>query len=499
MSVAEGPVAATGVTAPPYEAALAISGLQWQSRLAHNGRVSLSQPEVHIGILSNNDVVLSDRKASRLHAAIRWTPVGYVIQDLQSQHGTFVDGHQITQPTLLVPGQRIRIGDTELTFEQAVGPPPTGAPSRMQQWLMLQRGKKYWLIFVVGVVSFLISAAVINIKPLEYSNLIPMLLFLGASVVPVAFVAFCYEEGAFVDMPPTTVALAFLSGGILAAVLIIPLEVLLLNGNPPAIITALVAGVVEETLKAGAVVWLLRDPRLRSELDGLVLGAAAGMGYAAIETAGYGFGLLGFINGIGQALQTSNCVADPTPCFTAGVAQMEQVLMLRGLLAMFGHGVWTAILCAAIWRERGTATFRLTGGVVLAWTISVCLHWMWDFIGFSSTSNAIYFVMVIVIGIPGLLVLRFFIKEAVARAKLGPLAPPPPPLGRALGDYLLHLLPSVGIPAQTHPAVAAALSAATPVPVPVANAPGRFCPQCGAPTTAGSRFCATCGSSLQSS
>src|SRR5579872_4202641 len=154
MSAVAAPEATPAVAAPPYQAALRISGTGWRSRLLHDGQVQLSQPEVHIGILSNNDVVLADPKTSRLHAAIRWTPAGYVLQDLQSQNGTFVEGRQVTQPVLLVPGQHIRIGDTEMVFERA-GAAPAAVQSRLQHWLALQARKQYWRIFIVGLAGYI--------------------------------------------------------------------------------------------------------------------------------------------------------------------------------------------------------------------------------------------------------------------------------------------------------------------------------------------------------
>jgi RsiW-degrading membrane proteinase PrsW (M82 family) len=62
-------------------------------------------------------------------------------------------------------------------------------------------------------------------------------------------------------------------------------------------------GVCEETAKALAVCWLLHNKRLRGEIHGLVLGAAAGMGFAALETAGYGFDhfVAGVVHALGPA------------------------------------------------------------------------------------------------------------------------------------------------------------------------------------------------------
>jgi RsiW-degrading membrane proteinase PrsW (M82 family) len=184
-------------------------------------------------------------------------------------------------------------------------------------------------------------------------------------------------------------------------------------------------GVCEETAKALSFCWLLGNKRLRGEIHGLVLGAAAGMGFATLETAGYGFDhffLAGVVNALGPDA-TSTSVID------AGISSMTGVLVVRMALAAFGHGVYTAIIGAAIWRDRGAATFKLTRGVALACGIAVTLHALWDASPWFEPVSAIL----------GLLVLRFLIGEAVSRARLGPAAPAPEPLELALRAYFRHL------------------------------------------------------------
>ncbi len=77
----------------------------------------LDKDEVTIGRLATNDVVLSeDRSVSRRHAVIRRSNVGYVIEDQQSNNGTYVDGEKILYPFVLHNGQSIKVGANELTF-----------------------------------------------------------------------------------------------------------------------------------------------------------------------------------------------------------------------------------------------------------------------------------------------------------------------------------------------------------------------------------------------
>jgi RsiW-degrading membrane proteinase PrsW (M82 family) len=510
--------APSGRVAPPFAAVLVILTPGWSSRLAHNGVVYLSQPEVHLGLLGTNDVIFRDPHVSRLHAVIRWTLTGYEIEDLNSTGGTYVQGQRVVGRMPLESGALIRLGAVEMRF-QAVGPaaispelsatpegvsasrvgpvpqmpappyllaphagshavPYTGpyaapsypypaAPTRESAWARWRRRnlpKRYWRVFLIGLLAY-IAASILLSFDLNL-HLVPLVIVLASALVPITFVVFCWEEGAFADMPATVVALTFVSGAILGLLVAAFLEDFLLFNVK--VIGPITVGIIEEGAKALAVVWFLRDRRLRSELDGLVLGAAAGMGFATFETAGYGFSA--FLGGYTQSLvaglqhltpsQTISPQLLLTPAFAAGVASMTLSLVLRMVLAVFGHGAWTAIVCAAIWRERGPAVLRITWGVVLAFGIAVTLHAMWDSVG----SFPPYSLLLLPLSaVASLWILRFFIHEAVDRAKLGSLAPPPAPLWQALGTYLAH--PRRRPTVQPYPAAVAPVGApAGPLP-----------------------------------
>lgn len=470
--------------APAYPAELLIPSRGWISRLARNGIVYLDKPEVHLGLLGTNDVIFRDPHVSRLHAVVRWTPGGYEIEDLNSTWGTYVQGQRVIGRMLLPPGAVIRLGTIDMRFQPVAPLPsahtaPQGAlayppsytapgvplavgmrapsrPGRMRAWVDRQRPKRYWRVFLLGLLAYIAADLLVNLDLNRHA--IPLVILLASALVPITFVVFCYEEGAFADMPATVVGLTFVSGAVMGLLVAGFLEDLFLVDIP--ILGALMVGIIEEGAKAGAVIWFLRDKRLRSELDGLVLGAAAGMGFATLETAGYGFngflaGYTGALGGQGGAAPSSLAHA-----VSAGIASMTVVLVLRMILAVFGHGVWTAIVCAAIWRERGPAVLRITGGVVLAFFIAVILHALWDSVGSLLPFSLLFWPLV---AFTGVWILRFFIHEAVDRAKLGTYAPPPAPLVDALGAYLLHPLrrPTVR---PVYPAVPAAPAAQGLVP-----------------------------------
>jgi hypothetical protein len=78
---------------------------------------SLDKPVINIGRHSENDLVLSDPRVSRHHAQLRAIRDHFVIFDVGSTGGLFLNGRQITQATLHA-GDVIRIGTVNLIYNQ---------------------------------------------------------------------------------------------------------------------------------------------------------------------------------------------------------------------------------------------------------------------------------------------------------------------------------------------------------------------------------------------
>lgn len=85
-----------------------------------NKRFPLSQTQVTIGRSNNNDVVLVDPEVSRRHARLLWRVDHYVVEDMGSTNGTFVNGHRVGRLTPLDEGDSLELGDTvKLRFNYA--------------------------------------------------------------------------------------------------------------------------------------------------------------------------------------------------------------------------------------------------------------------------------------------------------------------------------------------------------------------------------------------
>ena len=78
--------------------------------------IPLTESEYLIGRHRENSIQLVDLGVSGFHARIYQGPEGYVIEDLKSRNGTWVNGARVYQATL-TSGDRIHVGQTDLIYE----------------------------------------------------------------------------------------------------------------------------------------------------------------------------------------------------------------------------------------------------------------------------------------------------------------------------------------------------------------------------------------------
>ncbi len=188
-------------------------------------------------------------------------------------------------------------------------------------------------------------------------NFVPSVLLLGAFLVPVTFTIYLYERLPEWEVPLPPLAVCFVWGGALGAVVAGSLEYDLLRSL--GVLALLGVGLIEEGAKLIFPLTFYFLGRYRSEGAGILFGVSTAMGFAALETMGYGFITL---------LQSRG-----------NLALLDEVLLARGLTSPAGHAAWTGLVCAVLWRERlraGRAV--LNGKVVGAFATAVVLHAVWD-------------------------------------------------------------------------------------------------------------------------
>jgi hypothetical protein len=81
--------------------------------------IELSKEVTLIGRDVTNEVILADAEISRRHARLTETRSGYVLEDLGSTNGTYVNEERLSGPRILIPGDEIALGNhVVLTFEE---------------------------------------------------------------------------------------------------------------------------------------------------------------------------------------------------------------------------------------------------------------------------------------------------------------------------------------------------------------------------------------------
>ena len=163
--------------------------------------------------------------------------------------------------------------------------------------------------------------------------------------------------------------IATLAGGVTAAVLAFVANRALLDAAhvPPEVLRAWWAPLLEESLKAALLVWLVQSERVGFVVDAAVLGFAAGTGFALAENVYYASALrdaslpLWLVRGLGTAIMHGST--------TALFALLGKALSDRweklGLLA-FAPGLLVAIAVHAAYNQLDASPLLKTAALLVA-------------------------------------------------------------------------------------------------------------------------------------
>jgi pilus assembly protein CpaF len=84
-------------------------------------RLEFDKPEVTIGRVQGNDIILPKGNVSKRHSRIVLKDGKFIIVDLKSTNGTYVNGRKITSPLVVKGSDKIYIGDFILSIEEMAG------------------------------------------------------------------------------------------------------------------------------------------------------------------------------------------------------------------------------------------------------------------------------------------------------------------------------------------------------------------------------------------
>ena len=86
----------------------------------HGEVFELNKKLIAVGRGPDNDIVLPDKSVSSRHCEIRIAGGGFYIADAGSSNGTWLNGREIGK-TQLLPGDKVKVGDTVLSFSFSEG------------------------------------------------------------------------------------------------------------------------------------------------------------------------------------------------------------------------------------------------------------------------------------------------------------------------------------------------------------------------------------------
>jgi RsiW-degrading membrane proteinase PrsW (M82 family) len=215
-------------------------------------------------------------------------------------------------------------------------------------------GRWAWLrVFLIGLVIWI--AGIFLLAFTGDPNLIPFVVLWGSFLIPVSAVLFFFSHLADRVLSRERVLSAFIWGGAVGVLLAVFFEYVLLGDGAAQYIGV---GLIEEGAKLIALIMVARKLGRYSLHDGLVLGAAVGFGFGAMESSGYAL----------VAMFTQNGLS---------LGSLVQTEILRGLLSPLGHGLWTGILGGVLFEVSDTR-LRFTKKVFGAYLLVALLHTLWD-------------------------------------------------------------------------------------------------------------------------
>ncbi|HEX2637406.1 MAG TPA: FHA domain-containing protein [Gemmatimonadales bacterium] len=106
-----------GAVTPTTPTAAPLASLLVRSGTLKGRRLPVKAAVTNIGRADFNDVVIADPSVSTSHARLQRRDDVWVLSDLSSTNGTFVEGEPLTGDMALAPGMTVRFGEVSVLFE----------------------------------------------------------------------------------------------------------------------------------------------------------------------------------------------------------------------------------------------------------------------------------------------------------------------------------------------------------------------------------------------
>ena len=220
---------------------------------------------------------------------------------------------------------------------------------------------KPWLFARALIVALLIFIGFYTgLMVYQNLNFFPGLIIFGSFITPIALLIFFWEMDAPRNVSLYRVIIMLFAGGILSLLFTMLINQFLGDYGNNEWFSAILTGLAEESAKVLAIILFIRNVRYKFILNGLLIGAAVGTGFAAFESAGYAFNI----------------------ALNYGTDAMFSNIFLRAILAPGGHIAWAGLEGAALCMVKGDSEFQFS--ILTDWRflriflLAIALHSIWD-------------------------------------------------------------------------------------------------------------------------
>lgn len=211
------------------------------------------------------------------------------------------------------------------------------------------------------------------------------LIFVLAYAPSIALLWYFYHKDKYEPEPRKFVILTFLYGAINSVIIAVFLEGLIFRVIPSTALTiAIVAALIEEPAKAFVVRVPYKAGEMDGIMDGVVYGAAAGLGFAATENLFYGLG------------------------FGAGIT------LVRALLTPIAHGVWTATVGVGFGLRSVNKSYKALPILLL---LAMSLHFVWNYTASLAQENEIFISIEILLILLNVYIVVYLMKRGLKEDK----------------------------------------------------------------------------------
>lgn len=225
---------------------------------------------------------------------------------------------------------------------------------------MLKEWQRPYMFFRFGVcvLIFVIMLRLACIPFPTAPTFLALLITVPACIGPMTILIFLWEMNVPKNISILELIKYVLFSGVISAVITFAVRILLgITESAPANI----GGPLPEEIAKFIIVYLIiKKTNCKYILNGLLIGCAVGVGFAAEESMGYAFSQL----------------------LDYGISAMHNVNFLRGWSSMGGHSVWSAMYGAALAYAKKDEPLKISHiankNVIIYWIIPLVLHFVWN-------------------------------------------------------------------------------------------------------------------------